>query len=397
MTAATSPATVAAVALVALVGHAAWWIGFVNRVHATNLPRWAVDLLSYSALAVFLGIPPGFAWWAATAAPLEEGLEGWRPWPWPIVVYSGLCLAAVAGFVIGCAGRALAARRQSAARLVERTPLDLRQAGTSGETRPGALWRAVLALPGNQALRPEANVKEILLPRLPPAWEGFSIAHLADLHYTGRIARDYFEHLVEIATAWQPDLAVVTGDIVEKESCLPWIGHTLARLKARLGCYFVLGNHDKFVDLASLRQALAEAGLVDAGGRWHVVRDGNRTLLLAGNELPWISPAADPHAAPRVPAADPLRLLLAHTPDQVGWARQAEFDLMLAGHTHGGQFCLPRLGPVVAPSRYGVKYAAGTFLEGCTVMHVSRGCASALPLRWNCPPEVTRLILRRRA
>lgn len=68
---------------------------------------------------------------------------------------------------------------------------------------------------------------------------------------------------------------------------------------------------------------------------------------------------------------------------------------MLAGHNHGGQICLPLIGPVYSPSRYGVKYAGGTFREGHAVMHVSRGVSAKRPLRWNCPPEITRLVLTR--
>ena len=77
------------------------------------------------------------------------------------------------------------------------------------------------------------------------------------------------------------------------------------------------------------------------------------------------------------------------------WAREHDFDLMLAGHVHGGQIQIPPLGPILAPSRFGVHYACGTFHEGPTVMHVSRGLSSKLPLRYFCPPEVTTLVLRK--
>ena len=68
---------------------------------------------------------------------------------------------------------------------------------------------------------------------------------------------------------------------------------------------------------------------------------------------------------------------------------------MLSGHNHGGQIVLPVLGPVYSPSRFGVKYAAGTFHEPPTLLHVSRGLSGRYPLRWNCLPEVTRIVLRR--
>jgi predicted MPP superfamily phosphohydrolase len=102
--------------------------------------------------------------------------------------------------------------------------------------------------------------------------------------------------------------------------------------------------------------------------------------------------------APLRPGDRPhLRLLLSHSPDQYAWARTYGFDLMLAGHNHGGQIVFPLLGPMAVPSRYGVKYACGVFYEAPTLLHVSRGISSELPLRLRCPPELALLELRRGA
>src|SRR5262249_5702051 len=89
-----------------------------------------------------------------------------------------------------------------------------------------------------------------------------------------------------------------------------------------------------------------------------------------------------------------LKILLAHTPDQITWARRLGFDLMLAGHTHGGQIRFPLIGPVVCPSWHGTRYSAGFYDEPPTLLHTSRGTASLMPLRWNCRPEITKLTLR---
>ena len=116
---------------------------------------------------------------------------------------------------------------------------------------------------------------------------------------------------------------------------------------------------------------------------------------MAGTETPWFG--ANPRVPPRtfdengVPIA---RILLSHSPDQIPWARRQNFDLMLAGHTHGGQIRFPVLGPIVAPSLFGVRYASGVFHEAPTLMHVSRGVSGLDPIRVNCPPEVTRITLR---
>jgi predicted MPP superfamily phosphohydrolase len=90
-----------------------------------------------------------------------------------------------------------------------------------------------------------------------------------------------------------------------------------------------------------------------------------------------------------------LKILLSHSPDQVRWARKHGFDLMLCGHTHGGQIRYPIIGPTVCPSWYGVRYASGLFLERALAIHVSRGVSGLFPIRWNCLPEVALLVLRR--
>jgi predicted MPP superfamily phosphohydrolase len=94
-------------------------------------------------------------------------------------------------------------------------------------------------------------------------------------------------------------------------------------------------------------------------------------------------------------ASDLFRVLLAHTPDRFTWARSENFDLVLAGHTHGGQLRFPLIGPVVCPSWHGTKYACGYFYKEPTLMHVSRGTGSLFPLRLDCPPEITRLVLKK--
>jgi predicted MPP superfamily phosphohydrolase len=130
------------------------------------------------------------------------------------------------------------------------------------------------------------------------------------------------------------------------------------------------------------------------GGRWRQIVVGDLPIILAGNELPWYRPAAPLRdCPPRDADGLPLRIALAHSPDQFGWAQQHDVDLMLAGHNHGGQVRLPVVGPILAPSLHGVRYAAGAYWAGNTVMHVSRGTSSLTPVRFNCPPEIAMLNL----
>jgi len=250
-------------------------------------------------------------------------------------------------------------------------------------------------VPGNQILHVEVNEKRLRLERLPPQFDGLAIAHISDLHYTGRMTRDFYDQVVDETNALGADLIAITGDILDKPHCLEWVAPTLGRLRAPLGVYVILGNHDKRLpDTPAVRRALADAGMVDLGGRWQSVACRGARLVLAGNEHPWFGPR--PQAAERPGGAnhsEELSIALSHTPDQIQWARSLGFDVMLAGHNHGGQIRIPIVGPIVSPSMYGVKYASGLFYEPPTMLHVSRGIAGDKTIRLNCPPEITKLVL----
>ncbi len=264
---------------------------------------------------------------------------------------------------------------------------------------PTAAWicaQLFSFVPGNQVLQIAVQEKQCELERLPAALDGLSIVHLSDLHITGRIGLDFFREVARQTNVLRPDVIAVTGDIIDELELIDWIPEIFSQLSAPLGSYFVLGNHDLFTrDPERVRQALTAVGLVDLGGQWRQLDAGDGQILLAGNELPWFAPGPDmQHAPPRSTDHRQLRVLLSHTPDQFDWARRWDFDLMLAGHTHGGQISPPLVGPIVSPSWHGVKYASGTFYKQPTLMHVSRGISAELPIRLNCRPELTKLVLR---
>jgi hypothetical protein len=256
---------------------------------------------------------------------------------------------------------------------------------------PARGWstRLFACLPMNQMFELCVNVKTLEIPRLPRELDGLSITHFSDLHFTGKITRPYFDRVIEQALALRGDLIAITGDILEAEECYEWLPDTLGRLRAPHGVYFVLGNHDRRVrDVKRLRRELHELGLSDVGLAPSELSINGQTVLLAGNELPWFGPPSEP------PVRTGLRVLLSHSPDQLAWARNRDFDLMLAGHTHGGHIRLPLIGPIVCPSRYGVRFAGGVFFQSPTALHVSRGISGLDPLRFNCSPELTKLVLR---
>jgi predicted MPP superfamily phosphohydrolase len=250
--------------------------------------------------------------------------------------------------------------------------------------------RRLATLPGNQVFTVDLAERTVCLPRLPQAWDGLSILHLSDLHFSGTPERAYFEQVMDLCREWEPDLVAVTGDIVDTDHHHRWIVPLLGRLRWRVAAFAILGNHDSWYEPALVRRRLRRLGFHVLGNGWQQIEIGGEPLVVIGNETPWFRPAPDLNRLP----AEGLRLCLSHTPDNLAWAKEHGFDLVLAGHNHGGQIRFPVVGSVLVPSRYSRRYDCGLFQEGPTVLHVSRGLGGQHPLRYGCRPEVTRLLLR---
>lgn len=377
--------------LYALVGHVVLWVGLVNRTHAYGWNRKFVDVLTL----VFGGFLVLGVWPIAQFAAGDAYPSGWPRLPDAMASVCGWGALGVATIALThAAWRQFHPERRGGCGAFKKEPLELDVARRTDLLAPGAP-RRLGALPGNQVVSLLRVEMDLLVPNLPAAFDGLKIAHLTDLHMSGRIARDYYDQVVDHTNAWQPDVVALTGDIVEYDMCLDWIDSTLARLAARDARLFVLGNHDTRSDYSETRRRLATAGFQDAGGKVLDVPLAAGRCVVAGNEAPWFWPIPDVSSvASREGAADELRLALLHTPDHFGWARQYGFHVALAGHNHGGQIRLPLLGALLSPSIYGTRYAAGVFSHGGTVMHVSPGTSSYSPMRWLCPPELNLLTLR---
>ena len=244
---------------------------------------------------------------------------------------------------------------------------------------------------------------------LPPSLDGLRIVQLTDIHLGPWLSESYVRRIVESANALDPDVITLTGDYVlhSPEYITPVAG-ILAGLRAKVGIVGVLGNHDWREDGRAMRKALAATGvrMLD-NGRAYVspvrelrpdatVADG---LCIAGVGDLWTDRQFYGRALEGVPETMP-RLLLSHNPDV---AEERAFvssgyrvDLMLSGHTHGGQIYVPGLGTPVLPSRYGQKYALGLVQGPVCPVFVSCGLGTALlPLRVGVPPEIAVIELKR--
>jgi predicted MPP superfamily phosphohydrolase len=372
------------------LGHAILWASLVNRVHAYGIQRRWVDLLTlFCAVALVTVTLAVSAALFATSDDEFGRLSRSAAWIY-LTACAMLCIIAI----VQRWWLAFHPERRGALAENHTTRIDLRQEVPCALAAPGvADWLS--RLPGNQVFQLCIQEKQLPIPRLSSQHAGLRIAHLSDLHMCGRITKAYFEHVVEHVNQCEPDIVAITGDLVERNACLDWIPDTFGRLRAAGGVYYVLGNHDKHVHEEQLHAMLQDSGLIYVGGTWRQATVRGTPVVLAGNELPWYPPAADLSDCPSHDGAGlPIRIVLAHSPDQFAWARRHDVDLILAGHNHGGQVNLPLLGAVLAPSRHGVRYAAGAFRAAKTVMHVSRGTACLTPVRYNCPAEIAILVLQ---
>ena len=204
--------------------------------------------------------------------------------------------------------------------------------------------------------------------------------------------------------ALQPDLVLLGGDYVQRRRTLypqgnqrhliaPGVG-VLAALRAPLGRFAVLGNHDHKVSAMLTRRALADAGCTDLTNTGVCLERGGATLHLCGvDDLSTGKPNL--RRSLREVGERDACLLLTHNPDFVERVRDPRVDLVLSGHTHGGQVYFPGLGAPTTASRFGQKYRAGLVQGPSARVYVSRGIGTiGLPVRWGAPPEVTLITLR---
>jgi predicted MPP superfamily phosphohydrolase len=255
------------------------------------------------------------------------------------------------------------------------------------------LVRAGLRLSGlwNRAHRNARHIQvrqhEVRLAHLPAAFDGFTLLHLTDLHLDA--APDMVSVLIETVRPLDYDLCVMTGDY-RLRTYGPFAAalRALAELRPNLRgtVYAILGNHDS-LRMVPPMQSLGYTLLLN---EWTVLRRGGEELYLAGIEdahfyrLDNFHRAADeipPHAA---------SILLSHTPEAYRHAAHANFDLMLCGHTHGGQICLPNGRAILTDSDTPRRFVRGPWQHHRMIGYTSTGSGtSIIDARLNCLPEVT--------
>jgi uncharacterized protein len=267
----------------------------------------------------------------------------------------------------------------------------------------GALMAAPFAAVGYGAFiqRTDFRVREVDIPLagLPPDLDGLRILHLSDIHLSAFLSESEFARVIDASLHLHPQLAVVTGDLISGRSdpldaCI----RQLARLKADAGVFGCMGNHEHYTRAEDYteRQS-ARLGIRFLRGEAQTLRFGNATLNLAGLDFQAQGDRSQYlRGAERLLVPGATNLLLQHSPDVFPAAARQGYNLLLAGHTHGGQVTVEILDRSINTARFFTPYVYGLYREGNAAAYVTRGIGTiGIPARIGAPPEISLLRLRK--
>lgn len=243
----------------------------------------------------------------------------------------------------------------------------------------------------------------IRIRQLPEAFRGLRIAQISDIHYD-EFSEPYFvREVVQRVNDLHPDMVVLTGDFVTAgflpQQLSARLSYPCAEVLSRIQCphrFASLGNHDTLVGWPVVADALKVHGIpVLVDSYLPIERDGSRIWLAGIRSSLEDSPNLD-QALPRQAGPNEPVILMAHEPDYaLEVVKRGRVDLMLSGHTHGGQIRLPFLGtPRSMLAKMGRRFVHGHFNVGPMQLYVNRGIGTVkIPARFLCPPEITLITL----
>ena len=246
----------------------------------------------------------------------------------------------------------------------------------------GLYWRGL-----SNAAKVNIRHNRIVSPRLPKAFDAFTIIQLSDLNV--EMSEAAMERVVDLLREARYDVCILTGDYRGRkcgpyDTTLAGMARVIAALKGPI--YGVLGNHDTIymvpgLEAMGIRMLLNESVVIERGGeRIHLA--GIDDAHFYGMDNIEKAAATIPH--------DEFSILVSHTPEVYRQAARADFDLLLGGHTHGGQICLPGGIPITLDSVLPRSMGAGAWKYRDLIGYTSVGAGSSVvPVRFNCPPEIT--------
>lgn len=237
---------------------------------------------------------------------------------------------------------------------------------------------------------------KLKLRRLSPAFSGIRVAQISDIHMGGWMNNERLQHVVDKVAAEDPDLLLLTGDYLlghgfdeDAERNLQSLAEILSPLTQAVPSYGILGNHDYWTNAKAVRAMLRTSRVMELTNSFFTITRGSEKLHLCGVDDVWEGDIRLREMLERLPE-DGAAILLAHEPDFADQsAATRRFDLQVSGHSHGGQVVIPFYGPPVLPY-LGQKYPIGLYEVGEMIQYTNRGVGMArLPIRINCPPEIT--------
>lgn len=241
---------------------------------------------------------------------------------------------------------------------------------------------------------PVVDRVEIPITGLHPGLEGFTILQMTDIHLYPMTQPELVKKSVAMANELNADLVTLTGDYVwHFLDAIDELAPILAGLNAKHGVYSTLGNHDYWLDADVIQETMEKAGLPVLKNQGVSISQGNGTLYLGGLDDGW-SGNPDLQATLEGAPEDAPVVLLCHEPDLADqYALDGRVDLQLSGHTHSGQVRIPGVGALILPY-LGRKYDMGLYRINDMWLYTNRGLGViSIPLRYNCPPEITQFVL----
>jgi len=248
--------------------------------------------------------------------------------------------------------------------------------------------------------RCDLNDATMLIPGLPAELSGFSIVLMSDIHSSLYMTRREMAEYVSMANGMNGDLIVVTGDFVNNQvdQAFPF-AEAFSELKAQHGVYGVMGNHDFYTeDPDRVARVVDDCGVkLLRNDRVVIEKNGGRFSLIGVDDV-----GRNERGTIKLREAigtqplDGPKVLLCHRPYYLPQAAAENIDLVLSGHTHGGQVVFGSFaGVTFSPAALASPYLWGKYSLGGTQMYVSRGIGTVgVPVRFNCPPEITRIVLK---
>jgi len=235
------------------------------------------------------------------------------------------------------------------------------------------------------------NHYSLRLEGLGPEFDGLRVVHLSDLHFSPIINLERFAEVIEIVQQQFPDLILITGDFIDRDTPreqIPDYVVQLGSLNAKLGVFAVLGNHDHWQDQALVRHMLEESGIKDLSNRVETLVRGTGQLHLCGLDDYMVGEQDLDSVLAALPR-EGCAILMVHEPDYADIsAASGRFALQLSGHSHGGQVYVPFYGPPIVPD-HGRKYPRGLYQVGDMTLYTNTGIGVIRPyVRVNCRPEV---------